>query len=285
MLRCVMPRRGRLVLLALLSAAVLTGLALAPRHAQAAGASRISWQGGNWFVHGADVPWYNWGCDFGCYAQSGKSGGVSTNLSALAAGFQQAENAGMHVLRWWVFPGDPWQITTDSSGAPTGINSAVYPDFDAALNLAQQYDMYFDFVLFCGASSSCVPSTWLTDTTQRSKLAQAIGSLAAHYSCNPRILSWEIYNEPDFDIWNGKIAQQPVVDTATAITQSIHANAPGTLVTIGTGFADGMAMFTGVGLDYYSPHWYDYMSSGNYCMICNTAAYYQSEYGISQPIV
>src|SRR5581483_7109461 len=70
-----------------------------------------------------------------------------------------------------------------------------------------------------------------------------------------------------------------------AITQSIHTNSPGTLVTIGTGFADGISMFTGVGLDYYSPHWYDYMSSGNYCLICNKASFYQTEYGIDKPIV
>jgi len=247
--------------------------------------NRILWQGNNWYVHGANMPWYNWGCDFGCNAISGKSGGVSTNMSTLSTALAQAHNAGIHVIRWWVFPGTPWQITTDASGNPNGINAAVYPDFDAALQLAQQYDMYYDFVLFCGASSSCVPSTWLTDTTQRGDLVQALGTLFTHYASNARILSWEIYNEPDFDIWNNKIDQASVVQTATAITQSIHTNSPGTLVTIGTGFADGIPMFTGVGLDYYSPHWYDYMSSGNYCMICNTAAYYQAKYNITQPIV
>ena len=56
-------------------------------------------------------------------------------------------------------------------------------------------------------------------------------------------------------------------------------------MTIGTGYADGMAMFTGVGLDYYSPHWYDYMSGGTYCMICQDASYYQQLYGINKPIV
>src|SRR6185312_11927912 len=99
--------------------------------------NRILWQGNNWYVHGANMPWYNWGCDFGCNAISGKSGGVSTNMSTLSTALAQAHNAGIHVIRWWVFPGTPWQITTDASGNPDGINAAVYPDFDAALQLAQ----------------------------------------------------------------------------------------------------------------------------------------------------
>jgi hypothetical protein len=38
----------------------------------------------------------------------------------------------MHVLRWWVFEGDPWQITRNAGGAPVGVTPAVYADFDAA---------------------------------------------------------------------------------------------------------------------------------------------------------
>ncbi len=243
--------------------------------------NRITWQGNNWYIHGANVPWYNWGCDFGCNSTNGKSGGVSNNLSNLTVAFQQAKNSGVHVLRWWVFPGDPWQITRDSAG-PTGIDPAVYPDFDAALNLANQYDMYFNFMLF--SAPTAMPSAWETDTTQRGKLVQALSTLFAHYAGNPRILSWEIYNEPENDIWNNRIAQQPVVDTGTAIATAVHSSSPGTLVTVGSLFADGMKMWLNAGLDYYSPHWYDYMSGGDYCMICHNYSYY-SAWGVTKPIV
>lgn len=244
--------------------------------------NRINWQGLNWYVHGANVPWYNWGCDFGCNAALGKSGGVSTNLTTLSSGFSQAKNAGMHVLRWWVFPGDPWQIKTDSTGAPSSIDTAVYTDFDAALSLAEKYDMYYDFVIF--SAPTAIPASWQTDITKRTKLAQVLGTLFAHYKGNPRILSWEIYNEPENDIWNNRIAEQPVVDTGTAIAASVHQNAPGTLVTVGSLFADGMKMWLNAGLDYYSPHWYDYMSGGDYCIICHNYDYYAA-WGVNKPIV
>jgi hypothetical protein len=101
--------------------------------------SRIRWQGEDWYLHGANVPWFNWQCDFGCGSANGASAsGVRT---ALATRFSQARESGIRVLRWWTFEGDPWQVGRDGSGAPTGLNPAVYADFDAALDLADERAM------------------------------------------------------------------------------------------------------------------------------------------------
>jgi len=243
---------------------------------------RIAWNGGSWYLQGVNVPWYNWGCDFGCNAANGKTGGVSTNTPTLSATFAQVKDAGVHVIRWWVFPGDPAQITRDAAGVPIAIDPAVYTDFDAALQLAEQYDLYYDFVLF--SAPSHIPINWQYDPLQRARLVEALGSLFAHYAHNPRIISWEPYNEPENDIWRYRIAQLPVVDTGTAIAQSVHTNAPGTYVTIGSFKAEGMKMWLDAGLDYYSPHWYDYMSSGDNCIICHNYSYYAA-WGIDKPIV
>lgn len=35
--------------------------------------SRIPWQGTDWYLSGVNVPWFNWGCDFGCVAAGGVS--------------------------------------------------------------------------------------------------------------------------------------------------------------------------------------------------------------------
>jgi hypothetical protein len=160
-------------------------------------------------VHGANVPWYNWGC--------GANGGVSSASTQITfgAGFARLNDGGGKNARWWVFPGDPWQITRDSAGAPTGVNLAVYADFDAALRLAKTYDLYYDFVLFSGPSS--IPTAWMIDDAQRAKLAAALGPLFARYKGHPRVLSWEIFNGPEWDIWNNKIAQAPVQATVKAM--------------------------------------------------------------------
>src|SRR5438309_11178143 len=111
----------------------LVALLLPPASATAAVpvGSRIPWQGKSWYLHGANVPWFNWPCDFGCNAKGGAS--APDVNAALKAKFQQAQASGMHAIRWWVFEGDAWQITRDAAGGPKEINPAVYADFDAAL--------------------------------------------------------------------------------------------------------------------------------------------------------
>lgn len=85
---------------ALIIGALIAVLVPAPSEAVSAG-TRIPWQGGSYYLHGANVPWFNWGCDFGCGTGSGASNaGVN---AALDAQFALAKNAGMRVLRWWVF--------------------------------------------------------------------------------------------------------------------------------------------------------------------------------------
>src|SRR5678809_1395225 len=61
------------------SVASASGLASAPAAANTARqlgpGSRIPWQGQDWFLLGANVPWVNWGKDFG---GGGGGGGVSS---------------------------------------------------------------------------------------------------------------------------------------------------------------------------------------------------------------
>jgi hypothetical protein len=222
----------------------------------------------------------NWACDFGCNANGGVTSASSRTV--LTEAFERATAGGMHTIRWWVFPGDPWQITRDGAGRPTGINPSVYADFDAALRLADAHDLYFDFVLF--SSPTSVPAAWITDPSQRASLATALAPLFARYRGNPRVLAWEVFNEPEFDIWSGKIAQAPVQATVKAIADSVHANSTA-YVTVGSAHLDGLSMWVGQGLDFYQAHWYDYMSGGGWCARCTDYATVRDRFGLDGPLV
>jgi hypothetical protein len=255
----------------------LTVPALTPSAAPLPAGSRIAWRGGSWYLHGANVPWYNWGCDFGCNA----NGGVSSNTATLGAGFAKLKGAGIKNARWWVFPGDPWQITRDGAGAPTGLNPAIYADFDAALQLAETYDLTYDFVLFAGPTS--VPTAWMTDAGQRAKLAAALSPLFARYKDHPRILSWEVVNEPEWDIWNNRIGQAAVQETVKAVAAAVHSKTS-TYVTVGAANVAGLPLWKGLGLDYYRAHWYDHMT-GDWCARCTDYPALKAKYGLDAPVV
>lgn len=242
--------------------------------------SKINWLGSNWNVTGVNMPWYNWSADFGGGASGG---GVQQTKSQIAVRLQQLKDANIHFVRWWVFPGDPWQITRDGSNMPTGLNNAIYADFDAALQLAEQYDLYYNFVLFSAANIS--PTSWFTNSTQRAKLAQVLTPLFIRYANNPRVMSWEVFNEPEWQIWNGLADEAATVATTKAIADAVHANSP-TLVTLGSAHIGGIPMFKDANLDYFSPHWYDGMQNPNDdCARCVTYQQLQTRYGITKPIV
>jgi hypothetical protein len=189
----------------------------------------------------------------------------------------------MKNVRWWMFPGEPWQIATDASGLPTGIEPAVYADIDAALALAEQHDVYFTFVLFSGPDA--VPRSWLSDPGQRVALVEVLGTqLFRRYADHPRILSWEVFNEPEFRIWDGTVSEEEVVETVREI--AVQANAETTShITVGSANLDGLGMWVGVGLDYYQAHWYDYMGSGGWCARCTDYASVKARFHLDAPLV
>jgi hypothetical protein len=246
----------------------------------ASAANRINWQGKNWYLHGANLPWYNWGCDFGCGTNAGAASPAVN--AAVSSAFAQAKANGVNVIRWWVFPGDPWQINRAADGTPTGINPTVYTDLDAAVALAAQHDVYLDLVLF--SAPSAMPSSWLSNASQRNALAQALGPMFARYKNNPRVMTWEVINEPEFEIWGGHANQSQVQAMVKAVAGSVHANSPA-LVTVGSAMVDGLNMWVGQGLDYYQAHWYDYMQPGDWCAMCTDAATIRTRYGLDKPVV
>jgi hypothetical protein len=180
---------------------------------------------------------------------------------ALATRFADLQTAGIHMVRWWMLEGaPPTQILVDDGGSPTGIDTSIYTDIDSAIDLARTYDLYYDFVLF--DSPTDIDSSWQSDDTKRAALATALGTLFAHYATEPRILSWEVYNEPEWNIWYGGLDAGPVQATVKAIAASVHQNCQA-YVTVGAARIDGLPLWTGLGLDYYSAHWYDTMTGSD----------------------
>jgi hypothetical protein len=259
-----------------LSASVL--VPLSKDAAASSSSNRVAVAGTDWYLHGANMPWYNWRLDFG----GGSSGVAALGDTVIAPRLAEASDSGVKVVRWWVFEGDAWQISRDASG-PTGLNSNIWKDFDKAVELAERYDLYYQFVLF--SDPRHLPLDWQTDAAKRQKLADVLAPLFARYAGNPRVMAWEVYNEPDWAIWNAGFPLAAAQETTRAIAASVKTHAPGTHVTVGAAMMDGLKHWTGLGLTFYQAHWYDYMSSGYWCALCHDYEFQKARYNLDKPLI
>jgi hypothetical protein len=205
------------------------------------------------------MPWLTWNTDFGGGASGG---GVSGNIAQTDAKLQAAHNAGMHMIRWWVFEGGSWQIQRDASGTPTGLHPNVYTDLDAALNEAAKYDISYNLTLFSSTNDDTTTHQWWEDSAKRQALVNVLTPLFKRYATNPRVHTWEIVNEPEWQSRNGITSVGGMLATADALANAIH-QASSALVTVGHAQVQDMLTWRGHPLDYYSPHYYDNFGTGS----------------------
>jgi hypothetical protein len=266
--------------------------------------SRIQYNGRNWYLHGVNAAWWNFSRDFGGGPTNGglsdtlltSSGTLDTNNTVVQR-LAQLPAANVHYVKWWMLasdpddaPNGPYQILRDSTGRPTGLDPKVYQDIDAALVAAQQYNLYYEFALF--VRPNYLPASWLT--THRTDLINVLRPLFARYANNPRVMTYSIFVEPDWDIWEGNADLNLSRAFVQAMTTAIH-NESNALVTVNAAMVDGLPNWKGLGLDFYSASWYDYMNSndplthngggGKWCALCTTATEIRTRYALDKPVV
>jgi hypothetical protein len=104
------------------------------------------------FWHGCNYPWSTdgatvfYGLDFGANVW-GSHLGVSTRRPAVAADFARMAALGFTVARWFVFADGRSGILYDDRGLPTGLDSNVLADLDAALEIARDSSIRLVLVL------------------------------------------------------------------------------------------------------------------------------------------
>lgn len=242
--------------------------------------SRIQWMGKESYIHGVNAPWYNWGCDFGCGFEDGLRS--PTTRAVLEPRLAALSQAGVRHVRWWMFPGDPWQIERSEDGLPIAINAEVYADVEALLELANRYDLYFTFVLF--SAPSTIPGNWLVDEFSRQRLADTLGDLFARFADETRIFSWEAFNEPEWEMWANVVSTSATIALVDLIARSVHENTSA-LVSVGSATLEGLVYWQGIGLDYFDAHWYDPMTGPHDCARCTDYASVQAKYHLDAPLV
>ena len=254
----------------------------------------VRWLEKEWFLHGVNMPWIRWGCDFGGPCSDGYDGVSQEDVQQrIRQRFSTLREANVHVVRWWLFPqfnygleredfaetiiAERREIRIDTETYyqyfPIRISFDVFKDIDKAIEIADEYDIYYNFTIF--SSMHAIPMEWVIESEYRDALVRVLGELFSRYANHPRILAWEVVNEPEFasSEYGGEAStysMDEIIRFVSDIVAEQRRVSPRTLVNIGPAFIANTRedyrydiinkwFQSGINPDFISPHYYDYM--------------------------
>jgi hypothetical protein len=271
--------------------------------ASPAGASlrTIPWRGGNWYLLGVNYPYHRYGNDFGGNAWGSYGVHDPGTYAAVDADFASMAALGVRTVRWFVFADGRAGITYDAVGLPTGLDDAVFRDFDAALEIAQRHNIGINFVLLDfrflwdarienGVQLGGRAGILATPAGQEALVQNVFAPVFRRYAAHPAILSWEVMNEPEWALLDAghvtaEVSRPVTLATfrafARLVVGAIHEQAR-SYATIGCADAKWARNWTGLGLDYYQVHFYDWMKPYS---TDNLFAMRAESLGLDRPVV
>lgn len=226
------------------------------------------------FLLGLNLPWLNYGCDFGANAWQ-PGGGLSQLMrrQVLDEALARIADAGLTNIRWFLLC-DGRAGLEEGGGAPR-LDSSTLADVDVALEMLARRGLRVMFVvldfLWCDRPRQVNGvmlggrGRYLFDSHARERLIDGvIAPLVSHCAPHETVFAWDVMNEPDWlPSWKARLARtRPVSRRAEVahalgdLVRAIRAHAPQP-ITVGLASHAGLELVRGIGLDFYQVHWYD----------------------------
>lgn len=225
------------------------------------------------FFLGANLPWITYGCDFGANAWR-PDGGISqpAQREMLTNYFRELSKSDIRVVRWFMFCDGRAGLHFDRENV--SLDSYVFPDADAALEIAGHFGIRIMFVLFDfhwffpakskGNVQMGGRGKYITDTGLRLRLLENVVQPILHrYGQHPAIHSWDVFNEPEW-VLLGIGSVNPMASTSLRkfrsfvedVVNLIH-NETAHPATLGLAWRSSLSRFEDCLLDFEQVHWYD----------------------------
>lgn len=229
-------------------------------------------------INGVNTPWENWN-DFG---------GVSFDPTFWDSHFSDLHDIGVNAVRVWVNCDSMVAIKLKPSGEVREVTEQHWTDVDKLFEIAEKNQIYLmpTLISFDHCKSGQYKDRWRSvitdDTAMQSYIDSYVKPFAERYGSDPYLLGIDLMNEPDWVIENAECGQLPKDNLSkffAKCTAAIHETNPDALVTVGMGMVkynsdngkymgnivsdEVMKSYAGDNacLDFYSPHYYDWMRS------------------------
>jgi hypothetical protein len=227
------------------------------------------------FAVGANLPWLDYGHDFGRNAwqpQGGLARPERTERMRRALG--GLAESGATLVRWWLIGDGRAGLREDGEGRVAGLDDRFLPDVDAAVRGLREAGLRALFVLvdflwldaprLVGGVRLGGRRDHVRDPARRARLVETVfAPLAERYGSEPAVAGWDVMNEPEWaTLGVGTLDPRRSVSRREmraflAETARVFRSAAKQPLSVGLASARWLPLLDGLPLDHVQVHWYE----------------------------
>ncbi len=227
------------------------------------------------FVVGANLPWIDYGQDFGASAWQPRGGlARPERRERLRRALGDLAGSGANLVRWWLLGDGRAGLREDGEGRIEGLDDRLLADLDAGILALREAGLVAQLVL--------VDFLWLDrgrtvngarlggrrghvrDPARRERLLQRVfAPIAERYGREPAVAGWDLMNEPEWaTLGVGTLDPRRAVSrgemrTFLAETAAVFRARVTQPLSVGLASARWLSLVDGLDLDQLQVHWYE----------------------------
>ncbi len=227
------------------------------------------------FLVGANLPWLQYGCDFGANAWQ-PDGGVACpgRRRRLEDAFARLAGRGLTTVRWFMLCDGRAGVRFAGDGTAVGLDDCFWRDLEAGIEEAGRRQLSIVFILFdftwwrrrrwvegvmCGGHRRATAGR----DRREALIERVIAPILSRCGRESAIAAWDVVNEPEW-VTLGLGTLNPFAGIMRPAmrafigecTDRVHRETRHP-ATVGLASWRGLKLVKGLGLDLYQVHWYD----------------------------